>query len=120
MKGQESETLDRAVAVSEPMPLFSDAEMVDFRSQWSTLQTGFVGEPCQTVENDLHGVLGGALAIGVLDAQEEGPAAMARIKPVEQRGPCGAYVHQAGRRGGDAGDDRSFGGWFDSGHRGSG
>ena len=50
MKGQESETLDRAVAVSEPMPLFSDAEMVDFRSQWSTLQTGFVGEPCQTVE----------------------------------------------------------------------
>jgi hypothetical protein len=27
------------------MPLFSEREMGDFRSQWSKLQTGFVDEP---------------------------------------------------------------------------
>jgi hypothetical protein len=32
------------------MALFSEPEMGDFRSQWSKLQTGFVGEPRQTVE----------------------------------------------------------------------
>ena len=32
------------------MPLFSESEMKDFRSQWSTLQTGFVDEPRRTVE----------------------------------------------------------------------
>src|ERR1700737_100184 len=49
VKGQEPETLDRAAAV-EPMPLFSEPEMGDFRSQWSKLQTGFVDEPRRTVE----------------------------------------------------------------------
>ena len=39
-----------AAAVSEPMPLFSESEMEDFRSQWSRLQGGFVDEPRQTVE----------------------------------------------------------------------
>jgi hypothetical protein len=47
----ELETLDRAAAVSEPMPLFSESEMGDFRSQWSELQTGFVDEPRRTVED---------------------------------------------------------------------
>src|ERR1700732_3955045 len=51
VKGQEPETLDRAGAVSEPMPLFSEPEMGDFRSQWSKLQTGFVDEPRRTVED---------------------------------------------------------------------
>jgi hypothetical protein len=51
VKGQEPETLDRAAAVSEPMPLFSEPEMGDFRSQWSKLQTGFVDEPRRTVED---------------------------------------------------------------------
>jgi hypothetical protein len=50
VKGQEPETLDRAAAVPEPMPLFSESEMGDFRSQWSKLQTGFVDEPRRTVE----------------------------------------------------------------------
>jgi hypothetical protein len=50
VKGQEPETLDRAPAVSEPMPLFSESEMADFRSQWSKIQTGFVDEPRRTVE----------------------------------------------------------------------
>jgi hypothetical protein len=51
VKGQEPETLNRAAAVSEPMPLFSEPEMGDFRSQWSKLQTGFVDEPRRTVED---------------------------------------------------------------------
>jgi hypothetical protein len=38
-------------AVSEPMPLFSESEMADFRSQWSHIQTGFVDEPRRTVED---------------------------------------------------------------------
>jgi hypothetical protein len=50
VKGQEPETLNRAAAVSEPMPLFSESEMRDFRAQWSNLQTGFVDEPRRTVE----------------------------------------------------------------------
>ena len=50
VKGQEPETLPRAAAISEPMPLFSESEMGDFRSQWSKLQTGFVDEPRRTVE----------------------------------------------------------------------
>ena len=51
VKGQEPETLDGAAAVSEPMPLFSESEMGDFRSQWSKVQTGFVDEPRRTVED---------------------------------------------------------------------
>jgi hypothetical protein len=51
VKGQEPESLNRAAAVSEPMPLFSEPEMGDFRSQWSKLQTGFVDEPRRTVED---------------------------------------------------------------------
>jgi hypothetical protein len=49
VKGQKPEAPDQA-AVSEPVPLFSESEMKDFRSQWSNLQTGFVDEPRQTVE----------------------------------------------------------------------
>ena len=51
VKGQEPETPDRATAVAKPMPLFSESEMGDFRSQWSKVQTGFVDEPRQTVED---------------------------------------------------------------------
>ncbi len=45
VKGQEPVTLNEAAVVPEPMPLFSESEMEDFRSQWSSLQTGFVDEP---------------------------------------------------------------------------
>jgi hypothetical protein len=51
VKGQEPETLARAAATSEPMPLFSESEMGDFRSQWNKIQTAFVDEPCRTVED---------------------------------------------------------------------
>jgi hypothetical protein len=50
VKGHEPETLDRAAAVSGPMPLFSESETGDFRSQWSNLQVRFVDEPRPTVE----------------------------------------------------------------------
>jgi hypothetical protein len=50
VKGQEPETLERAAAVPGPLPLFSESEMKDFRSQWSSVQTGFVDEPRRTVE----------------------------------------------------------------------
>ena len=51
VKDQEPETLARAVAVSEPTPLFTESEMGDFRAQWSKVQTGFVDEPRRTVED---------------------------------------------------------------------
>jgi hypothetical protein len=50
VKGQEPETLGRGAEVSERMPLFSESEMGDFRTQWSKVQTGFVDEPRRTVE----------------------------------------------------------------------
>ena len=50
VKSLEPETLDGAAA-SQPMPLFSEPEMGDFRSQWSKLQSGFVDEPRRTVED---------------------------------------------------------------------
>ena len=51
VKGQEPETPDRAVLISVPIPLFSETEMGEFRSQWSTIQTDFVDEPRRTVED---------------------------------------------------------------------
>jgi hypothetical protein len=48
--GQEPGTSDRDTAISEPLPLFSESEMGDFRTQWSKIQTGFVDEPRRTVE----------------------------------------------------------------------
>ena len=51
VKVQEPEILDRLPVISEPMPLFSESEMGDFRSQWSKVQTGFVDEPRRTVED---------------------------------------------------------------------
>ena len=50
VKRQAPETPNAAAAVSEPMPLFTESEMEDFRSQWSGLQNGFVDEPRRTVE----------------------------------------------------------------------
>src|ERR1700682_5121181 len=50
VKGQETETLNRAAAGSEPIPLFSESEMGDFRSQRGKLQSGFHYEPRRRVE----------------------------------------------------------------------
>jgi hypothetical protein len=48
VKGQQPETLDKT---SKPTPLFSESEMGEFRSRWSTIQTGFVDEPRRTVQD---------------------------------------------------------------------
>jgi hypothetical protein len=51
VKDQEPKTLARVAAVSEPIPLFTESEMGDFRAQWSKVQTGFVNEPRRTVKD---------------------------------------------------------------------
>ena len=51
VKGHESEGLDREAATSESVPLFSESEMGDFRSQWIKIQTSFVDEPRGTVKD---------------------------------------------------------------------
>lgn len=51
VKDQERETLERAVTISAPIPLFSESEMGEFRSQWIKIQTSFVDEPRGTVKN---------------------------------------------------------------------
>ena len=52
VKGPEPKSPESvAVAISKPMPLFSEAEMGDFRSQWSNVQTKFVDERRRTVED---------------------------------------------------------------------
>ena len=59
-------------------------------------------EPAQRVE-DLLDVLGRrALAVGVLDAQDERPAGVPREEPVVERGARAADVQRAGRRGSEA------------------
>jgi hypothetical protein len=50
-KIQKPENIDRLSVISEPLPLFSESEMRNFRSEWSKVQTGFVDEPRQTVED---------------------------------------------------------------------
>ncbi|MDT8066585.1 MAG: hypothetical protein ROO76_00305 [Terriglobia bacterium] len=51
VKGHESEPLDPAAAASESIPLFSESEMGEFRSQWIKIQTSFVDEPRGTVKD---------------------------------------------------------------------
>ena len=63
-------------------------------------------EPAHAVEDRVDRRLGRAGAIGILDAQQELAAVMAREQPVEQRGARAADMEEAGRRGREAGDDR--------------
>jgi len=51
VKGNESEALDRTAETPESIPLFSESEMGDFRSQWIKIQTSFVDEPRGTVKD---------------------------------------------------------------------
>jgi hypothetical protein len=51
VKSREPVGLSREVVVSESIPLFSESEMGEFRSQWITIQTGFVDEPRRTVKD---------------------------------------------------------------------
>jgi hypothetical protein len=64
-------------------------------------------QPAQGIE-DLLDVLGcRALAIGVLDAQDERPARVARGQPVVEGRARAADVQRAGRRGGEADADNA-------------
>ena len=51
VKGQERGTQGRAAIISAPIPLFSESEMGEFRSQWDKIQTCFVDEPRGTVKD---------------------------------------------------------------------
>jgi hypothetical protein len=51
VKDQERETLERTATISAPIPLFSESEMGEFRSQWTKIQTCFVDEPRGTVKD---------------------------------------------------------------------
>ena len=62
-------------------------------------------EPVEAVEDRLDRLLGGALAVGILDPQQHLAAAAARVEPIEQRRPRAADVEEAGGRGGEAGND---------------
>ena len=62
-------------------------------------------QPFQAVEDGRYRLLGGTLAIGVLDPQQHLAAAAACIEPVEQCGAGAADMEEAGRRGGKARDD---------------
>ena len=65
-------------------------------------------EPRQPVEDRCDRGLGGAGAVGVLDAQQERAAVMAREQPVEEGGARPADMQEAGRRRGEAGDYGHF------------
>jgi hypothetical protein len=71
---------------------------------------GREAEPGEALQDDVHGLLGAALAVGVLDAQEEGAAMVAGEEVVEQGGAGAADMEQAGGAGGEAGSDGHAGG----------
>jgi len=51
VKGAEPEARDKVAALPTSLPLFAESEMGDFRSRWTNIQTGFVDEPRQSVQN---------------------------------------------------------------------
>ncbi len=62
-------------------------------------------EPGQALEDHVHRLLGVALAVRVLDAQQVLAAVVAGKQVVEQRGADAADVQKAGGAGGEAGAD---------------
>ena len=65
----------------------------------------FETQPSKAVEDGGDGGRRRAFAIGVLDAQQHAAAEMTGIEPVEQCSPRATDMEEAGRRGGEAGDD---------------
>ena len=62
-------------------------------------------QPLHALEDRVDGLGGGALAVGVLDAQDERAAVTARVQPAEQGRADPADVQHAGGAGGEAGAD---------------
>src|SRR5690606_5134008 len=69
-------------------------------------------QPGHGVEDRVDRGLGAALAIGILDPQDELAAAMARLQPAIQRGTRAADVQVAGGTGGEAGAAGHGGLWI--------
>src|SRR5205823_11566826 len=59
-------------------------------------------EPAQRVDDEVDVLLGGARAVGVLDPHQKGAAVVARVEPVEERGPRAAHVQMTGGTGREA------------------
>ena len=70
----------------------------------------FQAQPRHALQDGVCCLRGGAGAVRILDAQQEGAAMASGEEPVEQGGSCRTDMHVARRRGGDPGDDRSAGG----------
>ena len=66
-------------------------------------------QPAHAFEDALDHGFRGALEVGILNAQDEGSAGVAREEPVEEGGACSTDVEITGRGGGktDAGAFRS-------------
>ena len=62
-------------------------------------------EPAHPVEDRVDRLRRRARLVGIFDAQQELAAVVAGEEPVEQRRARAADVQEAGRRGGEAGDD---------------
>jgi hypothetical protein len=64
-------------------------------------------KPGESVVDDVDRFLGRARLVGILDPQQRFAAAMARVEPREQPRAGVADMQESGRRGREAGDDRS-------------
>ena len=96
------------LAGSEPLP----DDLAVTRVALGLVERALVGietQPLHAVEDHLHGFGRGALAIGVLDAQDERAAVAARVEPAEERSAHAADVQEAGGAGGEACPDGHVG-----------
>ncbi|EIM03453.1 hypothetical protein UU5_00600 [Rhodanobacter sp. 115] len=69
---------------------------------------GLVGiqvQPVHRIQDGLHRFLGGAFAIGILDAQHELATTPPRLQPAIQCGACATDVQETGGAGGETGAD---------------
>ena len=71
--------------------------------EWSLVVTQ--PQPAHRIENGVGRRLGGALPVGILDAQDEGSTVLPRVRPGEERGARAADVEIAGRARSEAGAD---------------
>src|SRR5690606_9206061 len=92
------------VGVAGGDQLFGDfAVAVDARGLVDGAFVVVQAQPVHRLQDRVDGFLRAALAVGVLDAQDELPAAAARLQPAVQRGARAADVQVAGGTGCEAG-----------------
>ena len=106
------ELLGRLVAGIDPAGLAQPLELALVEVEPLRLAHDLVRcqpEPVEIVADRLVELRGRALAVGVVDAQDERAAVLPREQAVVQRGADVADVQPAGRRRREAGDDAHFG-----------